>query len=311
MALFIILAAVLTLLAAAWLVRPLLRRTAPPPSPAVHGQAVYRDQLQELERDVARGLLSPQEEAAARAEIGRRLLAARRDASATERTETARPARILAALVLLVPLAAIALYAWLGRPGAPDRPLLARLEAGETAAGSCGPELEGALAQFGQEVRRDPENFESRLTLARVLFRCGRYEEALEHFEAARSLTDGGDNVTLLSEYAQTRVMANDGIVDAEAFDLFRQVLEAEPQNPEARLYIGAALVQFREYDLARQVWEGLLADSPPDAPWAALLREELARLPTGDAPAAADPAAPDAAPQAAPAAPAPDAPPQ
>jgi cytochrome c-type biogenesis protein CcmH len=287
MALFIIFAAVLTVLAGAWLVRPLLRRTAPPPSPAVHGQAVYRDQLQELERDVARGLLSPQEEAAARAEIGRRLLAAGRDAKADGRTETARPARILAALVLLVPLAAIALYAWLGRPGAPDRPLLARLEAGETAVGSCGPELEGALAQFGQEVRRDPE-----------------------HFEAARSLTDGGDNVTLLSEYAQTRVMANDGIVDAEAFDLFRQVLEVEPQNPEARLYIGAALVQFREYDLARQVWEGLLADSPPDAPWTALLREELARLPTGDAPAAADPAAP-AAPDTAPATPAPDAPPQ
>jgi cytochrome c-type biogenesis protein CcmH len=55
---------------------PLLRGNRPVPTRASFDQAVYRDQLRELDRDIARGVITPTEADAARLEIQRRLLAA-------------------------------------------------------------------------------------------------------------------------------------------------------------------------------------------------------------------------------------------
>jgi len=297
MALFYIFAVLLALLAAAWLAWPLLRRMEPPAHAAAHGQAVYRDQLAELERDVARGLLSPEEEAAARAEIGRRMLAAER-AAAGARASDAAPARVLAGAALLVPLLAAGIYAAIGRPDAPDRPLSARLEAGETQTAASDPQLEAAIAELSQRVRRDGADFESRVMLGRALMRSGRFEEALGQYAAARELTEGGDNVELLSEMAQVRVMANDGAVDAEAFALFRDVVEIDPDNPEARFYLGYAMAQYGEFDAARLVWGDLLEDSSPSDPWYSVVREQLAQLPAQNDGADASSGAPEPLPE-------------
>lgn len=320
MVLFFILAGLLTLLAAGLLAWPLLRPMAAPAEAAEHGQAVYRDQLLELDRDVARGILSAQEEQAARAEIGRRMLAAGRSVS-PRRGASAAPMRVLAVLAVLFPLAGVALYATLGQPAARDMPLAARLAAGETRETACTAELEGAIAELSQQLRQDPDNFETRLTIARVLTNCGRFADALEHFEAALALTEGGDNIEVRSEYAQARVVAADGYVDNEAFGLFREVIEADPDNVEARLFLGLALAQNQQFATARLLWEDLLADSPADAPWVPSIRQQLASMPTengplpgAQAPAIAIPApgVPDAPASDAPAsdAPPPDAPP-
>ena len=74
-----LLALIFTLLAAATLATVALPLLRPAHGIADRGQfdrAVYRDQLKELEREVARGVLSPAEAQSARLEIQRRLLAA-------------------------------------------------------------------------------------------------------------------------------------------------------------------------------------------------------------------------------------------
>ena len=53
---------------------PLARRRRTPSEPAAHDLEVYRDQLAELDRDAARGLIGAAEAEEARAEIGRRIL---------------------------------------------------------------------------------------------------------------------------------------------------------------------------------------------------------------------------------------------
>lgn len=65
----------LTLMA---ILAPLLRGSRPGAERASFDQAVYRDQLQELDRDIERGLLTPEEAAATRLEVQRRILAADR-----------------------------------------------------------------------------------------------------------------------------------------------------------------------------------------------------------------------------------------
>ena len=65
----------LTSLAVGLLLLPLLARQHQPRSREAYNLAVYRDQLAEIDRDLARGLLTAEQAETARAEIGRRILA--------------------------------------------------------------------------------------------------------------------------------------------------------------------------------------------------------------------------------------------
>ena len=65
----------LTSLTLAMLLVPLLLRRGGPASRDAYNLAVYRDQLAEVERDVARGLIAGDQAEAARTEISRRILA--------------------------------------------------------------------------------------------------------------------------------------------------------------------------------------------------------------------------------------------
>src|SRR6478609_10059856 len=67
----------LTCLALAILLVPLLLRRHAAASRESYNLAVYRDQLAEIDRDAARGLLNAEQAEAAHAEIGRRILALR------------------------------------------------------------------------------------------------------------------------------------------------------------------------------------------------------------------------------------------
>ena len=87
----------------------------------------YRAQIDEIARDVERGVLPPAEAEAARAEAARRLLSladrpdARPPAGAALRRRWAA-----AAAFVVVPAVALAVYARIGQPDLPDAPLAAR-----------------------------------------------------------------------------------------------------------------------------------------------------------------------------------------
>src|SRR5471030_3355610 len=80
-------------------------------------ETVYKDQLAEVDRDVAAGLIGSPEAEAARVEISRRLLAAvdvRRSPPVVSNTKLRRTAAIIALVGL--PIVAIAFYLPLGSP---------------------------------------------------------------------------------------------------------------------------------------------------------------------------------------------------
>ena len=94
--------------------------------------AVYRDQLDEIQRDRSTGLIGDAEAEAARVEVSRRLIAAA-DADESERpaeeTATLRHRRVTAiAGLVLLPAGAFALYLTLGSPDLPGEPLAARVQ---------------------------------------------------------------------------------------------------------------------------------------------------------------------------------------
>ncbi|TGV94001.1 c-type cytochrome biogenesis protein CcmI, partial [Mesorhizobium sp. M2D.F.Ca.ET.145.01.1.1] len=95
-----------------------------------HDLEVYRDQLAELDRDAARGLIRPAEAAEARAEIARRILRLG-NADITGKT-SGRAASVTARLVATVAVLAVPLVSWgfysqIGSPDLPSQPLSERL----------------------------------------------------------------------------------------------------------------------------------------------------------------------------------------
>src|SRR5579864_2169622 len=110
----------MTMLAVALLVGPLIWRRRVAASRDAYNLAVYRDQLVEIERDVGRGVLDLVDAAAAKAEIGRRILAL---SPAEGRVAASHSALAFAiAAIVLMPIAAWTLYWDLGSPGLPDEP---------------------------------------------------------------------------------------------------------------------------------------------------------------------------------------------
>src|SRR3974377_757162 len=79
---------------------------------------VYQDQLKEIDRDRAVGLIGDVEAESARIEISRRLLAAvdAESAIAERSSPKARRRRAAGSAILIVPLVALALYLKLGSP---------------------------------------------------------------------------------------------------------------------------------------------------------------------------------------------------
>src|ERR1700727_2907079 len=143
--------AALGVLAALW---PLL---CPPPAakadPAANEAVFYKGQLEEIRRDVERGLLPQGEAESARAEAARRLIAAAAEPS--EALPPARRTRLAAAALIAVGLPAIAfpLYVRLGQPMLPDEPLASRKVAPQTDVG-----IDAAVAAVEAPVTATPRH---------------------------------------------------------------------------------------------------------------------------------------------------------
>lgn len=144
---------------------------------------LYRDQLGELERDVAAGRMPAEEAEATRLEIQRRMLAA--DADRTDATLPHSRRRGLAVpLACLVIAAPAALYLELGHPELPDRPAAARGDAGDAgellvqaAQGAVTP---AARKAFQAVLAADPRNPRARFYLALARAQSGDLDGAIQ-----------------------------------------------------------------------------------------------------------------------------------
>lgn len=262
--------AALTAAAAIAVIAPLLRAS---PAAAPGGDtAVYRDQLEELERERARGIIPEAEAAGARAEIGRRLLlAADRNRSAAPRPAASRTG-LARALVLIIPAIALGLYLSLGSPLLPAQPLAARLAAP--------PETDDAsalVARAEAELGRNPNRLEGWVMMAPIYMRLGRYADAATAY--ANVVRLGGATAERETMFGVALVGQAGGVVTGEARAAFDRALVLDPKYPQAR--ISRALAREQEGDIPGAVAElkAVLADTPPADPLAEALGREVARI--------------------------------
>ncbi|ANM03459.1 cytochrome-c-type biogenesis protein CcmI/CycH 1 [Rhizobium phaseoli] len=278
--LFWILVAVLTAAVAVILLYPLLCGAKAAENSRAGEAAVYRDQLRELDRDLAGGLITAEEADYARAEIGRRLIAV----SAGEPETTPKPARhhrVTEAFVLLIlPVLGLCLYLTMGRPDLPAQPLEARLE-------NPGNDVAVLIAKAERHLAENPDDGKGWDVLAPIYFRTMRVNDAqLAYRNAIRLL---GPSPIRLDGLAETLMAVSDGVVTEEARQALEQSLALEPDNPRARFYVALSMEQAGRTDEARLAFEALAQQSPADAPWLPLVNEHIAK----NGGAAAQPTAP------------------
>ena len=242
----------------------------------------YREQVAEIGRDVARGLLAPSDAQTAQAEAARRLLQAA-DRAEASRGASAIKARIVAGAALVgIPAVALGLYLAVGDPDLPDRPLAARL-----AADPARLDLAGAVAKIEAHLAAHPDDGRGYEVVAPAYLRLGRIEEAVRaRREALRLLGPTAERQSLLGE---ALVFANDGVVSADARATFEAAAALDPRNPMPRFYLGLAAAEDGKPDTARTIWTALLADAPADAPYVPAVRARLAALAPEGGPAATD----------------------
>ena len=235
--------------------------------------SVYRDQLTEVDRDVAAGLINPPEAAAARVEIGRRLLAA----ADSERTVALGPnvrLRRGAAIIALVglPLIAVGLYYPLGSPNLPDFPLAQR---SRTPDGT--QSLDNLVAQVEEHLAANPTDGRGWSILAPVLARLGRMDDAIRAFRNA--ITYNGESSDRRADLGEALVAAAGGVVTADAKAEFERAVALDAEGVKASYFLGLAAEQDGRAADAASIWRAMLEKAPSDAPWRSFVQAALVRV--------------------------------
>jgi cytochrome c-type biogenesis protein CcmH len=265
----------LTSLALAMLLAPLIRRRRSPASRDAYNLAVYRDQLAEIERDLARGVLAESEAEAARAEIARRILALK--PAEDETPAGANPRAVAIVVILLLPIAAGALYWQLGSPALPDQPFGQRSAAGTppSAANPAPIDINEALARLGAHLKEHPDDLKGWLLSARTSLGLGRYQEAAEAYRHADDLS--GHRADIAGDWGEAQVLAAGGTVTPAAKEAFAAGLADLETAPRSRYYLALAQMQEGEVKSALDAWVALAAQAPADAEWLALVHRRIA----------------------------------
>jgi cytochrome c-type biogenesis protein CcmH len=234
---------------------------------------VYRDQLAEIDRDQANGLVSERDAQAARVEVSRRLIAAADDVAPPQASGALRRRRMtaLAALVLL-PFGAAGLYLALGSPHLPGQPQAARRDAPIEERS-----IEALVARVEAHLESNPEDGRGWEVLSPVYMRLGRFEDAVRARRNALRLL--GPNAAREADLGEALTGLANGVVTAEAKQAFERALQHEPENFRARYFLGLAAEQDGRPAQAAEAWRSLIAQAPDGAPWLELVRESLARV--------------------------------
>ena len=236
--------------------------------------AYYEAQLAEVARDAEQGLISVEDAAIAKAEAGRRLIAAgdmsAAAAASRDLNHGARSRWVTAGLaIVLVPAVALGLYWYVGHPNMPDEPLTARLNAkpGDM-------DIATAVAKIEAHLKQNPDDGQAYAVLAPIYLNLGRADDAVSAYANVLRLL--GDTPQRRTDYGGALVFAAGGRVTPEARAAFQAALAKDPNLPQARFFLGVAAEQDGDKAGAVAIWTKLIADAPTDAEWTEFVRQKI-----------------------------------
>lgn len=279
-----------------------LLRGAQAAQPAVEFDLkVYKDQLAEVDRDAARGVVSPEDAERARTEISRRILAAD-SAAQTASTGATGPTALRTGAAAVMGLALIGgslwLYGDLGAPGYGDLALKDRIKNAEIARATrpSQEEAEASLPaplqdpnapadyvklvqQLRDAVAQRPNDLQGAQLLARHEMALGQARAAYIAQQQVLRLRGSDASAEDFANYADMLVIAAGGYVSPEAEGALKAALDKDRANGVARYYYGLMMSQVGRPDIAFRTWQALLRDGPADAAWVPPVREQIEEM--------------------------------
>ncbi|MCG8694020.1 MAG: c-type cytochrome biogenesis protein CcmI, partial [Minwuiales bacterium] len=189
--------ALMALAVVAGLVLPLLRRSAAAPARADYDLQVYRDQLEDLKRDLDRGVVTEAEERSARLEIERRLLKVADQRGGAAAASGGRRFGTVLVLAIAVPVSGLWLYLQLGSPDLPSQPLASRdLSQQRVAGGELPPDMAQIVERLVQRLEEVPEDYRGWTLLGRTYMVTRRYDDAIAAYRRAIALPEAETDST-------------------------------------------------------------------------------------------------------------------
>jgi len=254
--LFLVIAAAMVAIAVGCVLVPLLaRRAHAGPAPEAANLAILRDQLAELEADVARGVLATERYEQARSELERRALDETQGDSAP--ASPPRPASAWTAAVLAagIPVGAVVFYLVVGAPSA----LLGQRDPGHEVTRERVEQMVAGLAARLEKAPDDPDGWR---VLGRSYSVMGRYPEAARAYERAVALVPG--DAGLLADYADALAMAQGRSMAGKPLELVNRALELDANQWKALALAGTAALERNDHAQAVAYWERLRKVLPP-----------------------------------------------
>jgi len=303
MAVFWTLAGLMTAVALAFVLVPLLRARPPAgPSAMEANLEALRGQRRELEADIAAGVVAAEAREQVLDELLHRADADLAAAPPDVVPDRGKPWIAVAAAALGIPALAFGLYLAIGMPVAMDPRAASSTAGGETMDQKS---VEDLVAKLAVKVRERPDDARGWSLLARSTAALGRFEESAKAYEHLATLMP--DDAQVLADYADSLGMAQGQKLAGKPFELVKKALAIDPANKKALALAATASMELGRNAESISYWERLAAALPPGSDDEKEVQEVLGELrrKTGGAPsiAAAPKAAPPAKAAAAPAA--------
>ncbi|HXN16292.1 MAG TPA: c-type cytochrome biogenesis protein CcmI [Usitatibacter sp.] len=290
MLVFWLLATLMTLVALAFVLVPLLRsRARSAPSIDEANLEVLRAERAAIEADIANGLLPAEAREEALADLIERAQADLGAAGAPAPTQSPRKPWATAAIVAVaLPVAAFGLYLALGVPAASDPKRFARAETGLD-----DEKIVAMVEALARKVKERPDDRQGWMLLARSMAALGRFEESAQAFARLEKLMPGDPQV--LTDYADALGMAQGRTLAGRPYELVKQALAIDPRHKKALALAGTAALDAGDFAAALGHWQALAgelsAGSEDEIKVRAIIAETRTRAASAGAPLAAAPA--------------------
>ncbi len=262
MTIFWISTALLMALALAMVLPTLIRRApadaAPDASAAASHTtlAILRDQLAQLNAELARGSIDPEQHRVSCEEIERRVLeetTAQPAAAGSGGSGAAgrRPWATAAVIAVAIPLLATAAYERLGNPAAIGAP--AAVPAAASTDSVTAEQVEGLVKQLAERMQSNPDDLQGWTLLARTYAAMQKFPEAAKAYERATTLSP--NDATLLADRADVMAVLQGQRAAGEPAKLIARALELDPKNLKALALAGSVAYEAGDYDRAIAHW--------------------------------------------------------
>ncbi len=253
----------LTLVSVLPILWPLLRPSGAVSKRLDHDLEVYRDQLREVESELAANSLTEREAEEAKREIERRILRAA-DQVESHSSPVAPSALTAVLIALLLPALTLLLYSQLGQPGQPDRPLAEREAPAPETQGLSedqSAQVNDMVARLEKRLQAQPDDLDGWILLGRSQAAVGDFDSAAKALRRAVALS--GDDVELQVVLGDILTRGARGTVTPEALAAFRKAEKLAPGHLAARYFLALAELQSGQPRKAYDAWLALFRDLP------------------------------------------------